>query len=60
MMPSGLSPNQCNEIEHSGVIPEECTFLNPTLHFCPDWNDMLIDSGDVEFEKCKCLWKESA
>ncbi len=54
-MPRGLSPIVCNEIERSGVIPPECRFLNPTLHICPDWNDLLIDDSDPEYTTCKCL-----
>lgn len=53
-MPRGLNPNQCNEIEATGVIPAECLFLNPTLHVCPDWDGLLIDDTDPEFEKCAC------
>lgn len=53
-MPRGLSPMMCNEIERTGVIPDECCFLNPTLHFCPDWQGALIDSSDAEHERCTC------
>jgi hypothetical protein len=53
-MPRGLSPTKCNEIEHTGVIPDECRFLNPSLHFCPSWQGALIDSSDPEFERCAC------
>lgn len=54
-MPRGLSPNQCNEIEHNGVIPPECSFMNPTLHFCwTGWGGYLIDDGDPEYERCRC------
>lgn len=53
-MPRGLSPNVCNEIERTGGIPEECKFLNPSLHFCPDWNNLLIDDSDPEYETCTC------
>jgi len=53
-MPRGLSPTKCNEIERDGVIPDECRFLNPTLHFCPDWQGALIDSSDPEYERCAC------
>lgn len=53
-MPRGLSPQQCNEIERSGVIPDECRFLNTTLHFCPDWDGLLIDDNDPEYDNCGC------
>lgn len=57
-MPRGISPNQCNQIEREGRIPDECLFLNPTLHLCPDWDFLLIDSGDPEFEACCCGLKD--
>jgi hypothetical protein len=54
-MPAGLSPLQCNEIERAGVIPPECLFLNPSLHFCTSaWLGMLIDANDPEFSRCRC------
>lgn len=53
-MPRGLSPNMCNEIERTGVIPPECRFLNDTLHFCPTWDNALIDDTDPEFDRCGC------
>lgn len=53
-MPAGLSPNLCNDIERKGVIPEECKFLNPSLHFCSSWGGALIDTSDPEFERCEC------
>lgn len=53
-MPRGLNPNNCNEIERTGVIPEECLFLNDTLHFCPTWRGALIDDMDPEFDRCRC------
>lgn len=53
-MPRGMSPLICNKIEQDGVIPDECQFLNPSLHFCPDWGGMLIDNSDPEFAKCQC------
>lgn len=59
-MPRGLSPQTCNEIERSGVIPDEAKFMNPTLHFCEDWDGLLIDENDPEFEHCKCGVKSDA
>lgn len=53
-MPRGLSPHQCNEIERAGVIPQECKFLNQTLHFCAKWDGLLIDDNDPEFASCGC------
>ena len=53
-MPQGMNPLVCNDIERKGEIPEECKFLNPSLHFCPSWDGMLIDNTDPEFEHCDC------
>lgn len=53
-MPRGLSPLVCNEIERTGVIPDECSFLNETLHFCPNWQGALIDDSDPEYDRCRC------
>ena len=33
---------------------------NPTLHFCSDWDFMLIDKRDDEFECCHCFDKSRA
>jgi hypothetical protein len=59
-MPRGLSPNACNTIEREGVIPPECSFLNPTLHFCPSWQDALIDDTDPEYDRCRCHGEKRA
>lgn len=53
-MPRGLSPLMCNEIERKGIIPDECLFLNETLHFCLSWQDALIDDSDPEYDRCRC------
>lgn len=53
-MPRGLSPLVCNEIERTGTIPDECSFMNETLHFCPNWQGALIDDSDPEYERCRC------
>lgn len=54
MMPRGLSPLMCNQIERDKLIPAACLFLNPTLHFCPSWDGALIDDSDPEFDRCEC------
>lgn len=53
-MPRGLSPHNCNEIERTGIIPPECSFLNDSLHFCASWNGALIDDTDPEYDRCCC------
>lgn len=27
----------------------------PTLHWCPEWDYLLIQEGDPEFECCSCF-----
>lgn len=27
----------------------------PTLHFCPEWDYLLIDKNDPEYEACLCV-----
>lgn len=34
---------------------EEIHKFKPFLHFCPDWDYMLIDKGQEEFENCFCF-----
>jgi hypothetical protein len=33
---------------------EEINAWKPTLHFCRDWDFLLIENGDPEFEACGC------
>lgn len=30
----------------------------PKLHWCQDWDGLLIDQGDPEFEHCNCFPKK--
>ena len=33
--------------------------VNPTYHWCPDWDYMVICDTDSEWEACGCVrWKE--
>lgn len=45
----------------SGVKDEwiEISRWKPYLHFCSEWDGLLIDKGDVEFESCQCLEQEA-
>lgn len=45
--------------QKSLYIPAEEILKEPTLHFCPDWDDLVIDKNDPEFECCLCFKKES-
>ena len=43
------------------VLKEEWAEINrwkPHLHFCPDWDFLLIDKGETEFEYCHCFDKQ--
>lgn len=46
------------QINNSGVIPEELIEKYPTLHFCIEWDFLLIEEGMEEFECCLCLKHE--
>ncbi len=37
-----------------GRVPDDIAEKNPTLHFCPEWDEMLIEEGTPEFESCNC------
>ena len=39
------------------VVKEEWKAIHmwkPSLHWCRDWDFLLIDNGDPEFENCLC------
>ncbi|HET9136754.1 MAG TPA: hypothetical protein VFO76_08955 [Candidatus Kapabacteria bacterium] len=40
--------------EQEGKIPQALREIDPTYHFCPEWDEMLICSKDKEFECCLC------
>lgn len=37
-----------------GRIPKELYDKYPSLHFCPNWDLLLIEENDPEFECCTC------
>ena len=47
-------------VDKLGVISDELKKLYPTLHFCYEWDLMLVDDGMPEFECCSCLKKPQA
>lgn len=53
MMPQ-LTNEQIRDIESGGIIPTRLKEKDHTLHFCPDWDFMLIAHGDPEWEACCC------
>lgn len=40
--------------EAIGHLWEEINQWKPTLHFCRDWDFLLIENGDPEFDACQC------
>lgn len=55
-MPRNTTTEEIKEYE-SGKrrIDETLAIVNPTLHLCPEWDFMLIDDSDVEFDCCGCF-----
>lgn len=39
-------------------VPLEEFIKSPYLHFCCEWDGLLIEEGDPEFEACDCYAKE--
>ena len=40
--------------EHDGKIPKLAMDKDRTLHFCPDWDFMLINKENHEYDACLC------
>lgn len=40
--------------ETTGVMSKELKDSQPTAHFCPDWDFLVIWEGCSEFEACLC------
>jgi hypothetical protein len=40
----------------AGLIPPEELEAHPTLHFCTEWDGLVIEEGDPEFEACLCFF----
>lgn len=45
------------EWTQKGEIPPEELIKRPTLHFCIEWDELVIEEGDLEFEYCNCFIK---
>lgn len=41
--------------ERTGKIPKAVLKSDPTLHFCPEWDYLLIDSSIGEYVACSCV-----
>jgi len=38
---------------------KEINQWKPFLHFCPEWDFLLIDKSDGEFDACQCFPKKA-
>jgi hypothetical protein len=43
------------EMMEEGIIPLDELDKRPTLHFCYEWDGLVIEEGDAEFECCNCF-----
>lgn len=58
-MPAGLSPERVRFLEthlSARLQPEDQALAGGFLHFCDEWDGLLIDQTDPEFECCTCLF----
>ena len=56
-MPRGLTPHEVHAFEKRGRIPDLVRMrreVSGRLHFCREWDFMLIDETDPEFKACLC------
>lgn len=57
-MPKGLTPARIRELEtdlDSRITVEDLSVSGTRLHFCYDWDGLLIDETDPEYESCGCF-----
>lgn len=53
-----LAPIELTWLEfHAQVdsVPRELWYNDPSIHFCMEWDGMLICDRYPEFEFCRCL-----
>jgi len=43
------------KLQKTDKIPDEMLKMNPTLHFCTEWDDLVIDDSCEEFAACTCF-----
>jgi hypothetical protein len=58
-MPQGMSLERHRFLEctlSAQLTPEDHEAAAGFLHFCDDWDFMLIDKNDKEFECCSCIF----
>lgn len=41
--------------EIRGRVPRWARLIEPTMHFCPEWDGLLISCEDMEAECCSCF-----
>lgn len=41
-----------------GIISKRDAALVPGIHFCKDWNEMVIAKGTPEWDACTCQIKK--
>ena len=47
-------PQEFMRIDKLGAIPPNLLDKYPTLHWCAEWDWMLVDGGCPEFDVCIC------
>ena len=55
---TNLTEDEYRVFTKGGYIPLKYREREPTLHFCNEWDGMLIDKTDPEFEVCLCYAKQ--
>jgi hypothetical protein len=58
-MPKGLSETRVAFLERHPTAPlqlEDHALAGGFLHFCHDWDYLLIDQTDPEFDCCHCVF----
>lgn len=56
-MPAGLSPERIRFLDThttARLQPEDHALAGGFLHFCDEWDGLLIDQTDPEFDCCTC------
>ncbi|MBM6577943.1 hypothetical protein KCP91_16280 [Microvirga sp. SRT01] len=60
-MPRKLSPARVRELEtdlSARLTPADHASAGGFLHFCDEWDGLLIDQTDDEFQCCSCQFSD--
>ena len=57
-MPSKMTDAEYRRIEFRGEIYDEELAQYPKLHWCPDWDYMLVNDDMDAFEACTCKFED--